>query len=741
MHKFLIILLFCLNFTIVAGTAGKTLPALPWQTRSDWLNVKKDIQPVAKGDGIADDTAAIQAALDKLNIRPKGYKGIFIPAGTYRITGTITNKQQDLPGVLIVGSGRDTKIIWDGAKDGVMFRSNGIQRSRYVGIIWDGNNRAAIGVDHRSDKRYETRVLHQNEAFLNFTDTGIRIGYQQKVASAEMTFENCLFENCVKNGVSFLSWNDYDNTFTGCGFYNCGIAVNVVRGNVYVRNSHFENSTVSDLSLCPHSHSVRRCTSLNSNMFIQAPAGSANQEVVVEDCQVSGWKNKNGAIITKLRGPNFIFDTVFTNPPNNTPPIRLDNGKYIEQLVIVSNNSFKGGKKLVDSGVNSRMTEIPAGKLQGTLKDPKQTFLKSNWRIPGKVFDVKQYGAKGNGRTDDTKALKATIEAAAKHGNDAIAYLPAGIYKVTETIVLTGGKYFLGGSGFNSIIQWHGKADSTVLRIVKPQDIVLEHLQIKAPATVCMIAHKGTKDGSMMTYDEVYVGGSWQKNKKLIRGLECLDLGVKDTVLMRHFDGSMKFVNCANAKVLVNLSIDGTLEVQGNQQQKKGFVGMLTRICSGNAYDVIVRDSQSLVVSDFYTEQTERHLLMSGNKGDTAGTVLIQGAKVGTNQVDSFLIDNYHGMLFFGSAQFCYKAPHVVQQGTNPVDIMFVGNMFWDVEPKFNIKGKGNLIMVENLVAGKGKHALKNSYNGAELKKVAAGLDLLRRLGKLDLEMNYPNVK
>ena len=39
-----------------------TIPRLTWEPRSDWMNVR-DLG--AKGDGMADDTAAIQAVLDR----------------------------------------------------------------------------------------------------------------------------------------------------------------------------------------------------------------------------------------------------------------------------------------------------------------------------------------------------------------------------------------------------------------------------------------------------------------------------------------------------------------------------------------------------------------------------------------------------------------------------------------------------------------------------------------------------
>ena len=57
------------------------IPDLPWQKRSDWIDVKTDVTPAAKGDGIADDTAALQRALDAA---AAGRETVFVPAGEYR---------------------------------------------------------------------------------------------------------------------------------------------------------------------------------------------------------------------------------------------------------------------------------------------------------------------------------------------------------------------------------------------------------------------------------------------------------------------------------------------------------------------------------------------------------------------------------------------------------------------------------------------------------------------------------
>ena len=77
---------FCLLFSAFpSSSAPPDIPRLDWQPRSDWINVKTDVTPPALGDGRADDTAPLQAALDR------GVKGktMYLPPGTYRITQTL----------------------------------------------------------------------------------------------------------------------------------------------------------------------------------------------------------------------------------------------------------------------------------------------------------------------------------------------------------------------------------------------------------------------------------------------------------------------------------------------------------------------------------------------------------------------------------------------------------------------------------------------------------------------------
>ena len=72
----------------VALAAPPQIPALPWEERSDWINVKTDMAPAAIGDGKADDTAAIQNALTRV----RDGSVLYFPPGSYRITAPLVLK-------------------------------------------------------------------------------------------------------------------------------------------------------------------------------------------------------------------------------------------------------------------------------------------------------------------------------------------------------------------------------------------------------------------------------------------------------------------------------------------------------------------------------------------------------------------------------------------------------------------------------------------------------------------------
>jgi len=72
--------------------------------------------------------------------------------------------------------------------------------------------------------------------------------------------------------------------------------------------------------------------------------------------------------------------------------------------------------------------------------------------VPGHAFDVAQFGAKGDGVTDDTKAIQAAIDAAVSARGGHI-YFPAGQYRITRSLIFTSAdKFDITGDGKSSVL-------------------------------------------------------------------------------------------------------------------------------------------------------------------------------------------------------------------------------------------------------------------------------------------------
>ena len=178
--------------TIGARAQSVNIAPMTWIPRSDWINVKTDpgVSPHAVGDGVTDDTAAIQSALnlasqvgltlnDPSNVSNSKKATVYLPPGTYKITSTLSwnTGQYGIAGLSLVGCGSNTTIAWYGPAGGTMFFSTGVHHSCYAGIRWDGRNLAASGVSHQvqtiNSNGAEDPVRHWNEAFLNFSGVAL----------------------------------------------------------------------------------------------------------------------------------------------------------------------------------------------------------------------------------------------------------------------------------------------------------------------------------------------------------------------------------------------------------------------------------------------------------------------------------------------------------------------------------------------------------------------------------------
>ena len=739
-----------------APAVPRQIPALQWVERSDWINVKTDVAPAAVGDGRADDTAALQNAL--AGVRDGSV--LYFPPGTYRITAPLLLKNRTGArwiGGLIVGSGRDTKWVWDGADGGTLLLLNGLAYSRLVGLELDGRGKAGVGFHYQATQGFQTEVTHRHLAFRGFTNAAVLEDHpNQGQALAETTFENCLFEQCGR-GVAFLQFNDYDFTFDGCEFRDCGVAIDCDHGNFYVRNCHFEGSRVADIrDRSEHCSSIRRSTSIGSQAFLLAQSSVAS--LTIQDCHVEAWKNPAGAVLLS-RPPALLFDCVFTKPPQDPqggglPPVRVAGEG---QRLLVSGNQAHGASDLTQ-GARPMLIGIPPGERQGVVRSASQSFLREHARLPKRVFDARRdFGAKADGGADDTGAIQQAIDAAAAAG-DALAYLPTGRYLITRPLRLAGTNFCVGGSGWGTKLIWKGPEGGVMVEVCDPQHITLEDLMIGAHDAGAMnngidIHQRGSGGPSHMTYDGVYVFGMYQKAPRR-KGLVFTGLDAREVVVMPHVQGNLRFVNCAQATVLANCSYEGSVVVEGKDKVRDGLLGFQTRLATLVTHGLYLRDNHNIVMSDFYVEQADNGYRFEGAADDPPGRATLTGAKfhsfTSSDPAKNNVLEirNYHGQISIGPYQF-YQEPkrmRLKQEGAGAVDLLLWACSWYGAKPDPQLSPATRLWAVGNEFYGtapEGEPAMERLFfqeapTAEALGKLSRALDDLRRLGEADQRLNHP---
>jgi len=710
------------------------IPSLAWEQRSDWMNVKEH---GAVGDGVADDSAAIQALYDRLS---RGeIKTVYFPPGEYRITRTLIIGD-NVDGISIVGHGRDTVLAWDGEPGGSMYWSRGVHRSRTVGLTYDGRGKGGIGSEHRSAGRYETHLVYQHCAFLNL-DYGIAVNKNpSKAASAEIRYDNCLFQNCG-TGVLLNEFNDYDNWFTRCAFVDCGVGLHSRRGNYFLYACSFERSREVDVrqELPAHSSSMRLCTSSGSRRFFET--NTRHYGFAIQDCRIDSWTGEDGAIVLAQRGPTTIFDCVFTNPPNTAAPIRLANTAAFQQALVVSNNRSDGTESVVDPGPNSRVVDIPPGKRGAVLTSAAQRFLSDTARADGRIFDAKRdFGAAGDGKADDTEAIRRTLAAARDHGRGAVAYLPYGRYRITDTIEVAGADYAIESTGWGSALVWDGAAGGTMMRVRDPRDIRIANLQFTANSAAVCLQQVSDGGASSVFYDVLYIANPYDPNPA---GMELIELPARARVRMGFVIMPLRIVDCGRATILADVHLL-PLSISGAKHPKTGLTGFLFHNDACHNYALEVKDNQDVVIANFYSEQNQRYLLAEGGERPGDGRITLGAQKMSTKDTEMLTLRDYQGRIFIGGGGVVwFETDHAKQlvfahQGTRPASLILVGNSYWEQEPEYAFGPGLDLVSLGNVLIGHSYPKLNEATvpnrpdppTAAALAEVAAAFDHFRELGE-----------
>ncbi|MBI1315026.1 hypothetical protein GC176_27360, partial [bacterium] len=298
---------------------------------ASWFDLKRDFG--ALGDGQADDTAALQRALDELaqgdNRRGENRCVLFLPAGTYRITSGLTMVNR--VGLGVIGEHPErTKILWDGpGGDGVcMLHCNGVHHSRFGRITWDGAGKDVTAVAHEWDGKSgsgATYLEHSDEVFQDMT-FGIRAGIQ--MLDSEVAVTRCRFLRASDSGVRLQSFNALDWWFWDCEFTDCqtGLRNEPGGGHFHVYRCLFQRSRSADLHVGHTSYfGIRHNVSVGSNNFLYCEFRTSRAAICLQNNRVIDAGDARTILVNNM-GPLVLIDNTFiTGPqPENRPVIAMN---------------------------------------------------------------------------------------------------------------------------------------------------------------------------------------------------------------------------------------------------------------------------------------------------------------------------------------------------------------------------------------------------------------------------------
>lgn len=405
----------------------------------------------AVGDGIHDDTAAINAAISTGSRCGNLTCGsstttpalVYFPAGTYLVSTPL----QAYYYTAMVGDARTPPTL--------------LASANFTGMAvidadpYTNNQNWYINQDNffRSARNF---VIDLTRMPANVSATGIHWEVSQATSLV----------NVVVN-MSTEPGNNHQGIYmeVGSGGFMGDLVFNGGKYGIWVGNQQF---TVRNLTV----------NNANTAVFGSWNWGWTYQRVIINDCQI-GFNLSGGG-----NGGEAIIDAVVTNTPifiktpnptnvsvagslvlnnihlNNVSTAVMENGTTILAGGTTTIGSWGKGNIYTGTHPNGTFTqgEIPAAYKDPSLLDPNGFIVSKGHPMYAdysvdQIMSIKSLGAVGDGVTDDTEAINAVL---AKYAGCYIIYFDAGIYKVTSTIQVPAGTQIVGeawtqimGAGLN----------------------------------------------------------------------------------------------------------------------------------------------------------------------------------------------------------------------------------------------------------------------------------------------------
>ena len=489
------------NPTTTTSPAAPTMQSARWAVDMveeevvgpfvSWANVKTTYGAV--GNGVADDTSAIQRALTDLG-KPGKSQVLYFPAGTYKITATLNltgvtahgTDNYRWGGVGIIGnSPAKTTLKWYGPPGGAMLVQDGGLGTRYSRLTWDGSGTAQYGVaqwwNTSQGHAYGGSSEHQDEVFQDLA-IGImsgRLGTNYGQLDSEGQVRRVTFLRNTYAGLDVGSWNALDWWIWDSHFVDCARGVTNQygvdaagttdgAGAVYVYRSFFERSTVADMAIGNTGwFSLHNNVSIGSRRFFEAsPIGTNPAVVIAENNRVVQSTNAVPIALGNL-GPLLLVDNQIAASGATYALTDWSTGRNVLSL----GNTVTAGEPRPTGSDNLISVDDVKVSTAGISTQPMALPATPGW-IRHTVFEVP------TGATTDQ--IQALIDSAAQSGDSLpIVHFGYGTWNLNKTLHIAQHQSVqLVGDGYGSILTAsNGIGKGPMLSVTAPAKVTLRDLQ------------------------------------------------------------------------------------------------------------------------------------------------------------------------------------------------------------------------------------------------------------------------
>ncbi|ETI64945.1 gluconolaconase [Sphingobium sp. C100] len=388
------------------------------------------ITVTGKGDGRADDSDAIQQALDKARDKT-GHGMVFLPSGTYRISRTLIVPA----GVRIYGVGATRPVIMLAAN------TPGFQQGVSTMIIFGGGDQYRVGevpvpVPTVVPRDKIVRDANSGTFYSSMSNVDIEIGAGNP-AAAGVRFRMAQH--------AFLSHMEFRLGTAFAGVYQAG--------NV-IENVHFQGGRYGIVT--EKTSPAWQFTLIDSTFDGQRDAAIREHEVDLTMVNVAIRNTPVGIEVDRgysdsLWGKDVRFENVsragviISNEKNVFTQIGFENALASNSPVFArfrdSGRTVEGkGKayKVASFSYGLMVPDLGHVGEYGTEADIQALPAMPARRAPAirdlpamsEWVNIRTLGVKGDGKADDTAAIQKAIDA------NRILYFPTGFYKVTDKLTL-----------------------------------------------------------------------------------------------------------------------------------------------------------------------------------------------------------------------------------------------------------------------------------------------------------------